>query len=147
VDERQTIMKKLLGVAAFVLLFSIPAHAQAKGGASAGMSATNSGANAGVSGGGTSSGGGIGGGNGSGRLPTYPRASFDVVAVSGGDPSFAPSTFLSFDQAVAEGKAMAAANEKSLGQIATENSAVAKAKAKLAFVQDANGDVVLAARQ
>jgi hypothetical protein len=146
VDERQTIMKKLLGVAAFVLLFSIPAHAQAKGSASAGMSATNSGANAGVSGGGTG-GGGIGGGNGSGRLPAYPRASFDVVAVSGGDPSFAPSTFLSFDQAVAEGKAMAAANEKSLGQIAAEISTVPKAKAKLAFVQDANGNAVLAARQ
>jgi len=42
---------------------------------------------------------------------------------------------------------MAEASEKSLGQVATENSAVPKAKAKLAFVQDANGNAVLAARQ
>ena len=70
-----------------------------------------------------------------------------MSAVSGGDPSFAPSTFLSFDQAVAEGRAILAADQKSLGQVAAENSSRQKAAVKFTFVQDADGNVVPAARQ
>jgi hypothetical protein len=136
-------MKKLVGVAALVLLFSIPAHAQAKGG-SVGSSSTNAGGSGGSGGG--IGGGSLGGTNGA-RLPSYPRASFDVSAASGGDPSFAPSTFLSFDQAVAQGKAILAANQKSLAQIAAENSTAPKTKAKFSFVQDADGNVVPAAQR
>jgi hypothetical protein len=135
-------MKKFLGVTAFVLLFSIPAHAQTRGG---GVSAGGGGNSPSSSGGGGIGGGSIGGNV--SRLSIYPRATFDVSAVSGSDPSFAPSTFLSFEQAVAEGKAINAANQKSLAEAAAENSAAQKAKAKFAFVQDANGKVVPAARQ
>ncbi len=139
-------MKRFLGVAAFVLLFSISAQAQVKASAgSSGSSATNFNGGGGGTGGSGIGGSSMGGTNGA-RLPSYPRATFDVTAVSGGDPSFAPSTFLSFDQAVAEGKAMIAANRKSLGQIAMENSTAPKAKAKFSFVQDANGNVVPAAQ-
>jgi hypothetical protein len=135
-------MNKLLGVAAIVMLFSIPVHAQSRG-TSVG-SAPAASANGG--------GGGIGGGAGdiggtSARLPAYPRATFDISTVSGGDPSFAPSAFLPFEQAVAEGKAINDADRKSLAQVAAENNAALKAKAKFSFVQDANGKVVPTAQQ
>jgi hypothetical protein len=131
-------MKKLIGVVALVLLSSLPAHAQAKGGAVGSSSSPIS-----QGGGGTGS-SGAGGGGGS-RLPGNPPTAFAVSAVSGGDPSFAPSTFLSFDQAVAEGKAINAASQKSLGEIAAENSTAPKAKSKFTFVQNADGNVVPAA--
>jgi hypothetical protein len=133
-------MKKLIGVVALALLSSLPAHAQSKGGAVGSSSSAIS-----QSGGGGTGAGGVSGGGGS-RLPGYPRAAFAVSAVSGGDPSFAPSTFLSFDQAVAEGKAINAASQKPLGEIAAENSTVPKAKAKFTYVQNADGNVVPAAQ-
>jgi|HubBroStandDraft_1064217.scaffolds.fasta_scaffold18552_3 hypothetical protein len=133
-------MKKLIGVVALVLLSSLPAHAQARGPAVGSSSSS-------ISQGGGAGGAGTGsvGGSGNSRLPGYPPTSFAVSAVSGGDPSFAPSTFLTFDQAVAEGRAINAASQKSLGEIAAENSAVTKAKAKFTFVQNADGNVVPAA--
>ncbi len=132
-------MKKLIGVVALVLFFSLTAHAQSKGGAvgSSSSSTANGSASTGAN--------GVGGTSGS-HLPGYPRATFDVSAVSGGDPSFAPSTFLSFDQAVAEGKAINAASQKSLAEIAAQNSTVPKSKARFTFVQNADGKVVLAAQ-
>jgi hypothetical protein len=133
-------MKMLIGVMALVLLFSLPAHAQGK---SPAMGSSPSSTANGSGGGGTSGGGG---GSYGGHGSSSPRATFAATAVSGGDPSFAPSTFLSFDQAVAEGKAINAASQKSLAEIATENSTVPKAKAKFTFVQNADGKVVPAAQ-
>ena len=141
VNERGSFMKIFLGVFAFVLLFSIPAHAQFRG---TGQTASPTSASNG--GGGGTGGGSIGGAD-FAKIPAYPRATFDMSEVSGGDPSFAPSTFRSFEQAVAEGKAILAAEQKSLGQIAAENNAKAKATAKFTFVQDADGNVVPAARR
>jgi hypothetical protein len=136
------IMKKVIGIAAFVLVFSIPAHGQTSKGGGIGVGSSGSpNANGG--------GGGMAGGlNGSGgRLPSYAAANLGAVAISGaGDPSFAPSTFLTFEQAVAEGKAESA-NQKTLAQIAAENSTTPKARAKFAFVQDANGKVVATTKQ
>jgi hypothetical protein len=127
-------MKKVLGAAVLVMLFSVPALAQARTTGSTAPNTTSSGGGGGVS---LSGGGGYGN-----KLPSYPRASFATTAASGGDSSFAPSTFLSFDQAVAEGKAVASTVQKTLGEVAAENNATAKAKAKYEFVQDANGRVV-----
>jgi hypothetical protein len=126
-------MKRILGIAAFVLVFSAPTHGQAfKGTGGAAPTATSTGAGTGGSLSGTSG----------ARLPKYPAANFSATAVSGGDPSYSPSTFLTFEQAIAEGKAVEAANQKSLAQIAAENSNTPKTKAKFAFVQDAQGKVV-----
>lgn len=124
-------MKRLLGIAAFVLVFCLPAHGQSSKVGAAPSSVA------------TSGGGGIGSAvNGTGaRLPNYPSAHFSTSAVSGGDPSYAPSTFLTFEQAIAEGRAESA-NQKSLAEAATENNATPKAKAKFAFVQNAQGKVV-----
>jgi hypothetical protein len=129
-------MKRFIGLAAFVALLSAPAHAQNK---AIGVSSSNP-----ITGSSYSGGGGGGGGLGSsssGRLPRYPPAQFAVNAVSGTEEAYNPSTFLSYDQAIAAGKA-ANAGTKSLAETAVENSNTQKAKAKVAFVQDADGNVV-----
>ena|SRR5579864_1217782 len=136
-------MKKGLGIAALVVLSAIQAHGQATNkGPAVGGGATapsTSGGGSGVGGGGATSSGS--------RLPSYPRAQFAMSAFSGGDPSYAPSTFLAFDQAVAEGRAKVDTEHKSLGQVAAENGAAAKAKAKFAFTQDNRGNVIPAPQQ
>jgi len=132
-------MKMLLGIAAFALIFSVPAHGQVSRGAGSAPGANVNG---------SSSGGGYGLSGMTIRpgLASYPRARLDMTAVSGGDPSYAPSQFMSFEQAVAEGNAENVA-PKTLAQVAAENSSAPKAKAKFAFVQDANGRVVPVAHQ
>ena len=131
-------MKRFIGLAAFVALLSAPAHAQNK---ATGISGSNP--IIGSSYGGGAGGGGLSGSSsGSGRLPSYPPARFAVNAVSGTEETYNPSTFLSYDQAIAAGKAAAVAGTKTLAQIAAENSNTQKVKAKVAFVQGANGKVV-----
>ncbi len=134
-------MKRLIGIGAFVLLFSIPAHGQTvRRMSSMSSTATNT-----VNGGSGGYGGSLSSGSG-GRLPIYPAAHPAMLEVNGGDPSYAPSTFLTFEQAVAEGKAANAA-PKSLGQVAAEYSTAPKARAKFAFEQDGRGNVIPATHQ
>ena len=125
-------MKRAIGVAAFILFFAIPAHAQA--GSSSSAHATE---------GGGGGGGGFGGGGGTGALPTYPRAHFKMNAVSGSDSSFVPSGYLPFDRAVAEGQAILDAEKKTPAEAAAATSIVPKPHAKVAVVQDANGDPIV----
>ncbi len=129
-------MKKLIGIAAFVLLFSIPAHGQTMKSSPVGSSASTN-VN---SGGGGGYGGSLSGSTG-GRLPIYPAAHLGMTAVNGGDPSYAPSTFLTFEQAVAVGKAVNA-RPKSVAEVAAENNSAPKARAKFAFEQDGHGNVI-----
>jgi len=65
--------------------------------------------------------------------------------VTGTDADFTPSSFRTFEQAVAEGKAALAAHARTVAQVADENSKAQKAKARLAIVQDASGKVILTA--
>lgn len=125
-------MKKFLGIAAIVFLGAIPAHAQHASGMGANGNASPN------NGGGSTAGGGIGGSV--TRLPAYPRATFATAAVSG-DPSFSPSSFMTFEQAVAEGIAESTPG-KSLAQAAAENQAAMKSKSRVAFVQDHGGNVI-----
>ena len=85
-------------------------------------------------------GGGSVGGESRANLPLYPRARFATAAI-GGDASFAPSSFLMFEQAVEVGRAELAPG-KSLAQVAIENSATSKIKSRIEFVQDNSGKVV-----
>jgi hypothetical protein len=127
-------MKKFLGVAAIVFLAALPAHAQ-RSGFSGGGAAGNAELNFG--------GGSIGGSGISPtvtRLPDYPRAQFAVATVKG-DESFSPSSFMTFEQAVAEGIAESQP-AKSLAQAAADNQAAMKAKARFEFVQDHSGRVI-----
>jgi hypothetical protein len=63
--------------------------------------------------------------------------------VGGTDADFIPSSFRSFDQAVAEGKTALAAQARTIAQAAEENGRTQKAKARLAIVQDGSGNVIL----
>jgi hypothetical protein len=120
-------MKYLLSFAALLLVSTMPAHAQR---------ASNSGGG---------SGGSIGGGT--SRLPTYAPASFQAVYVTGADNyNFSPSTFRAYDQAVEEGRAALAERAKTLVDIAKENRATERTKAKLTIVQDASGNAVIETR-
>lgn len=74
---------------------------------------------------------------------SVPPTHFAVSHVSGTDADFIPSSFRTFEQAVAEGRAALAAQARTLAQIADENSKTQKTKAKLAIVQDASGNVIL----
>jgi hypothetical protein len=131
-------MKKILGIAAIVFLGAIPAHAQRAG--SMGVSSVP---NAAPSPGGGAIGGSSVGGS-STRLPIYPRATFSSTAIQGED-TFMPSSFMTFEQAVAEGIAESAP-AKSLAQVAAESQAAMKAKSRVEFVQDHSGNVIPVAR-
>ena len=127
-------MKRAIGVAAFILFFAIPAHAQ-RGAAAGGSSTALQ-----FSGGG--GGGGFGGDSGARPLPSYPPAHFKISDVSGSQASFIPSAFLPFHRAVAVGQAMLDAQKKSAVVAAAADDA-AKPRAKVAVVQDANGNPII----
>jgi hypothetical protein len=131
-------MKKFLAVAAMVILSSIPAHAQRTAATAAGSSASAA----------LSFGGGGAGASSivsnTGRLPSYSRASFDSAAFSG-DSSFAPSSFLTFEDAVKEGIAESGP-AKSVAQAAADNQVASREKSRVEFVQDHNGNLIPVAR-
>jgi hypothetical protein len=124
-------MKRFLVLAGFVLILTFPAHAQLGG-----LSVTG--------GGSIGNGGGINGNNAS--LPSYPRANFATNAFSGTEADFIPSAFLAYDQAIAAGREALAAKAITVAGAATEATGATKPRAKLAIVQDANGDPVIVPR-
>jgi hypothetical protein len=124
-------MKRLLGLVVLALGLALPAHAQFLGGSIGGGSSLN---NAGGS-----SGGGF---HASMSQPTR----FATTGVSGTEADFIPSAFVSYDQAIAVGKAALAEKAKTVVNAAAENSDRQKPRAKLAMVQDANGNVILVSR-
>jgi len=129
-------MKRLLGLAVLALSVSVPAHAQRMGGSGAAVS------------GGSSVGGAV---VGSGTanvpsLPNHPPREFLVTTVSGTEADFTPSTFLGYDEAMAEGRAALAARTKSLAECAKASRNSERDKAKIAFLQDANGKAFLASQ-
>ena len=130
-------MKKLLGFAILALCLSIPAHAQ--------RSMTGGGTGQISNGGGGFGGSPIAGGGTVSfhTLPAVPRTQFQIVDISGGDVSFFPSSFVQFDEGIAEGEAALAAKHKTLAEVALENRAAEKPKAKVRFTQDNFGDVIL----
>jgi hypothetical protein len=131
-------MKKFLGVAAVALFSSIPAHAQRAAGSAAG---SNSSAALTLSGG-SASGGGLTGD--AGHLPIYSRAEFATAAFRG-DPSFAPSSYMTFEDAVKEGIAQSAP-ARTVAQAAADHQAAVREKSRVEFVQDHSGNVIPVAR-
>ena len=137
-------MKKLLGFAILGLSLCGPAHAQRVMSGSAGITSSGIGA----TGGGGAAGGAVGGaGTVTFRtLPSYPRAQLEMLNVSGGDPSFLPSSFVQFEQGIAEGEAALAVRRKTLGDVASENRSAKKPKAQLMLTQDHAGNAVIERR-
>jgi hypothetical protein len=141
-QERLKSMKRFLGLAVLILGLALSAGAQSNGRAFSGGSAPTSG---GGSGGG---GGSIGSGGLSGAsfttLPSRPSATFGSAAISGSDADFVPSTFLPFEKAVAAGHAIIDAEHNSVADAARANSATPRMKARVALVENAVGDPVMA---
>jgi hypothetical protein len=135
-------MKKVFGVVVLGLLFSVPANAQGRGGFGGSAAGSNSG---GLTFGGGAAGGGAVGGQSRANIPDYGRAVFATAAYSGGEGNFAPSSFLSFEQAVEVGK-LESEGRKSVAEAAAENQAAKKAKSRVEFVQDSVGNVVSLSR-
>ncbi len=91
-------MMKITAAAVLVLAFAVAA--QAGHGTSAHFSASSTS----YAGGGAGGAGGIGSG-GSGAVLHVPPTHFEVRTVSGSASDYVPSTFVSYDSAVAEGEA------------------------------------------
>ena len=141
-------MNKLLSFAILGVLFSVPAYAQR--GMSAGLGPNGVGyAQGGMAGSGGASGGYGGSSNGSvtfHTLPEEPPAHFSVIEVSGTSDGFVPSSWTQFAQGLAQGRALLATRQKTLGEVAAENRHAEKPKAKFEIVQDASGKVVIQRR-
>ncbi len=127
-------MKRLLGLGVLILSFSLPARAQF-GGSINGMGSI----------------GGMGSINGMGGLshvnfpdlPSQPEPRYQNSSAHGSEAEFVPSTYVPYEQALAQGQAALApeSKPKSVAQVAAEYRSAKRAAAKLAVVQDAQGRI------
>jgi hypothetical protein len=125
-------MTKLYASAVLILLFSLPAQAQHFGGGAGSYGAFGGGGAGGASAGTVSF----------QTLPSVPRAQFRMIDVTG--PSqYVASSWVTFEQGVAQGRADLAARPKPLAEVAAAYRAAPREKATLAFVQDADGNAVI----
>jgi hypothetical protein len=132
-------MLKVTGAAVLVLAFA--AAAQAGGGSNAHFTSSPSQY--------MQYGGGIGGGSStgsSGATLQVPPTQFAVRAVSGSASDYVPSTFVSYESAVAEGDAALAANSQPLGTSAQGSTKPAAKNVKAQIVQKQGGDVTIQKR-
>lgn len=92
-----------------------------------------------------SGGGGIGGGatGGAGAMLHVPPARFAVREVSGNTSDYIPSTFVSYDSAVAEGDTSSDDRPLPLGTYAQESGKPAAKDAKIQIVQKQDGRLVI----
>jgi hypothetical protein len=77
---------------------------------------------------------------------SYPATQFDSTVVSGSKQDFVPTTYVPFDRGLELGRASLAATSKSLAEVAAENSRAVRPKAKVAFVQNSDGDAIITRR-
>lgn len=75
-------------------------------------------------------------------LPWTPPANLPAVEVSGTDGLYVPSTFLTFDRAIAAGQADLKEQAKTVAEAAAE-SRKAKYTAKIRLVQDDRGRAII----
>ncbi|HXW63242.1 MAG TPA: hypothetical protein VEJ45_11620 [Candidatus Acidoferrales bacterium] len=137
-------MRHLIGLAVLALGLVLPTHAQAMRSASGVANPTSAGSG---SGGGGGLGGGFGGGSTiGGRLTYYPLAHFSVTSVSGTQQDYVPSTFVSYDQAVATGQNELDTPPLTVAAAARQQASTHPGKAKIAVMQDDRGKVIIVSR-
>jgi hypothetical protein len=137
-------IKRFLGLAILGMGLAVPAHAQVSHGFAAGGAASPLNLN---NAGGGGFGSGLGGNSmGRGKLTDYPKARFGVASVSGTQHDYVPSTFVSYDKALAEGRAVLATPPQSPAEAARQQVTAHTEKAKLALVQDDYGNAVIVPR-
>lgn len=117
-------MKIIIGAAALILLFSVPAHGQAYGGNVGGGGSLNSGASLG-------SGGGMRGVT-FHSIASNPETQLHMTVISGEGNLFIPSTYVPFAKAVEMGRAMEIAKPKPLAEVASEYRNEKKEKGEVA---------------
>jgi hypothetical protein len=76
-------------------------------------------------------------------LISNPPTQFAVTVVSGTTQDFTPTTYASYDAAIAQGRAALAITQKSLGEVAQEHNREVKVKAKFTFEQDEYGQAMV----
>ena len=122
--------KAILGSAAMVFIFSVPAHAQM------GSSASISWGQGGAGGGGTAS-------TSINVLPHAAPANPAASIVSGNDADYRPSNFVAFDKAVAQGKERIVIESRTVAQAATEARRAPQPQARLVITQDSQGRILV----
>lgn len=129
-------MIKIAGAAVLVLAFAVVA--QAGGGTSPHFTVSPSTYT-------QTAGAGIGGGStgGSGAVLHVPPTQFAVRSASGSASDYIPSTFVSYDSALAEGKASLGAHAEPLGNSAQESSKPTAKNAKVQVVQKQDGGAAI----
>jgi hypothetical protein len=125
-------MKMILALMALVLVFSVPAHAQAAGGSA---STTRTG------GGGSIGGGGLSGSSG-GQPAHTPTTQFQMAAISGSNSDFVPSAYLPFDKAVALGQNYTASKPATVVEVAQAYKNLKGPSPEHVIVQDCRGNLV-----
>ncbi len=93
-------------------------------------------------GGGFSGGGSIG----AAGITKFPRTQFGVAAVSGSLQDYIPSTFVAYDEALAEGRDLLANSPKTVVEAAHNQAPSSAQKARIALIQDVNGNPIIVAR-
>jgi len=131
-------MKRLMGMAILAAGLALPAHAQAPRATASGMTPGPVSAGGGGFGGGYSSGGS--------KPTSCPTARFSVTSVSGSQQDYVPSTFVVYDNALAEGRDILANPPKSVAEAAHEQPSVPAEKARISFIQDVNGKATIVVR-
>jgi len=140
-------MKRVLCLATVMAVLALPAHGQSSKTVPVASAASPITSNSGASGGSGGSSGFSGGGSvGGPRLPAYPRTQFGVLAASGTQQDFVPSTFLEYDRALAEGRDILSNPPKTVVEAAHTQAVAPAGKARFTFVQNANGDPVIVVR-
>lgn len=132
-------MKRLIALAVLAVGVAVPTHAQTIHAAAGGGSSSVPAAGGGVGGGGFS--GGFGG-----VAVHNPSAHFSVTSVSGSPQEFVPSTFVSYDKAVAEGQNVLDTPEPTVAEAARKQGDTHAEKAKLALVQNYYGKAIIVPR-
>lgn len=78
------------------------------------------------------------------KLPWTPPAAFSATEVSGAESTYTPSTFVTFDNAVAAGKVQLKEEATTVAQAAANSREAARTiAARASFSQDDRGRVVL----
>ena len=78
------------------------------------------------------------------KLPWAPPATFKATEVSGADSTYVPSRFVTFEGAVAAGRAELKEQARTVAEAATDSRETARTStAKVHFAQDDRGRVVL----
>jgi hypothetical protein len=126
-------MKIALGFAAVILLATVPAQGQARGGASR----TTGGGGAGSYGGGA-----LSGTSSFSTLGPVAPSNSAATNVSGTDATFLPSRFVTFAAAVEQGNANIKEESKTVVQAAAEARKKATAPAKVVVMQDNDGNII-----